>query len=155
MMKRIACISLLMILGSPLLGFGQDAKEIDGNFENLSGQYAACAAYYRLVYHAMNSSNEKETANTYHKLEDTAMFYSGLLANEGRKRDVAVEVTNARIEMYLKKMKQEADNRNENISILINKYHYGCQEAMENPPSDVTRILQTKGEEITEQKERK
>jgi hypothetical protein len=52
-------------------------------------------------------------------------------------------------------MKQEADNRNENISILINNYHYGCQEAMENPPSDVTRILQTKVEEITEQKERK
>jgi hypothetical protein len=103
----------------------------------------------------MNSSNEKETANAYHKLEDTTMFYSRLLANEGRKRDLAVEVTNARIEMYLKKMKQEADNRNKNIPILINKYHYGCQEAMENPPSDVTRILQTKVEEITEQKERK
>ena len=154
-MKRIACISLLMILGSPLLGFGQDAKGIDGNFENLSGQYAECAAYYRLIYHAMNSSHEKETANTYHKLEDTAMIYSRLLANEGRKRDVAVEVTNARIEMYLKKMKQEAGNRNENISILIKKYHYGCQEAMESPPSDVTRISQTKVEEITEQKERK
>lgn len=91
-MKRIACISFLMILGSPLLGFGQYAKGTDGNLENLSGQYAECAAYYRLVYHAMNSSNEKETANAYHKLEDTATLYSLLLANEGRKRDVGALV---------------------------------------------------------------
>ena len=43
---------------------------------------------------------------------------------------MAVEVTNSRIEMNLKKMKREIDNRNENISILINKYHFPCIERM-------------------------
>lgn len=152
-MKRIVYISLLLILGNPLLSFGQEAKGIDGNLENISGQYAECVAYYRLVYRAMNSSNEKEKANAYRQLEDTAMFYSLLLANEGRTKDVAVEVTNARIEMYLKKMKQEANNRNENISILINKYHFGCQEAMENPSSNIVDILKARAEEVTKQTE--
>ncbi len=150
-MKRIVCISVLVFLANPLLSFGQETKGIEIKLENISGQYAECAAYYRLVFHAMNSSNEKETANAYRQLEDTAMFYSLLLANEGRSKDVAVDVTNSRIEMYMKKMKQEANNRNENIAILINKYHFGCQEAMENPLSQVVEILQKKTDEATKQ----
>lgn len=106
------------------------------------------AAYYELVYHAMKSSNDTETANTYREQENTAMFYSLLLAREGRNKDMAVEVTNSRIDMYMKKMKQEADNKNENISILINKYHFGCKELMENPPSQVESILKTKINEL-------
>lgn len=137
-----------MFLVYPLLSLGQEREGIDKTLENISGQYAECAAYYELVYHAMNSSNEKETANAYRKLEESAMFYSLLLANEGRSKDVAVEVTNSRIEMYMKKMKQEASNRNENISILINKYHLGCQALMENPPSQVLKILKAKAAQI-------
>ena len=72
------------------------------------------------------------------------MLYSLLLANEGRSKDLAVEVTNARIDIYKKKMKQEADHRNENISILINKYHFQCQELMKNPPTELTEILKRK-----------
>jgi len=68
------------------------------------------------------------------------------LANEGRSKGMALEVTNARIEMYIEKMKQEVNNRNENISILINKYHFGCQEAMENPSSQLTTILKGENE---------
>lgn len=147
-MKKIAYISFLMFLVYPLLSLAQEREGIDKNLENISGQYAECAAYYELVYHAMNSSNEKETANTYRKLEESAMFYSLLLANEGRSKDVAVEVTNSRIEMYMKKMKQEANNRNENISILINKYNFGCQDLMENPPSQVSQILKAKAKQI-------
>lgn len=147
-MKRIAYISFLMFLVYPLLSLGQEREGIDKTLENISGQYAECAAYYELVYHAMNSSNEKKTATAYRKSEESAMFYSLLLANEGRSKDVAVEVTNSRIEMYMKKMKQEANNRNENISILINKYHFGCQNLMENPPSQVLKILKAKTEQI-------
>ena len=146
-MKRIGYISFFMFLVYPLLSLGQEREGIDKTLENISGQYAECAAYYELVYHAMNSSNEKETANAYRKLEESAMFYSILLANEGRSKDVAVEVTNSRIEMYMKKMKQEA-NRNENISILINKYNFGCQALMENPPSQVLKILKAKAEQL-------
>ena len=147
-MNKILCLSIIMFLFNPLVSFSQEIKEIDKDLENISGQYAECASYYRLVFHAMNSSNEKETANAYRQLEETAMFYSLLLSNEGRSKDVAVEVTNSRIEMYMKKMKQEANNRNENISVLINKYHFGCQEAMEKPSSRLVELLQKKVEEV-------
>ena len=150
-MNKILYISIIFLLVNPLLSNGQESKGIDKNLENISGQYAECAAYYRLVYHAMNSSNEPETAKAYRELEDTAMFYSLLLANEGRNKDLAVEVTNSRIEMYIKKMKEETNNRNENISILINKYHFGCQVAMENPSNDLTAILKTKTKDENKQ----
>jgi len=147
-MKYIARLAILALLVCPLAALAQETKGIDKNLENISGQYAECAAYYRLVYHAMVSSKEKETANAYRKLEDDAMFYSLLLANEGRSKDLAVEVTNSRIEMYMKKMKQEADNRNENISVLINKYHFGCQESMENPSSHVVEVLKARADKL-------
>ena len=41
-------------------------------------------------------------------------------------------------------MKQEADYRNENISILINKYHFQCQELMKNPPTELTEVFKRK-----------
>ncbi len=144
-MKRY--VLLILVLSTTIVG-AKEPKGIDIDFENISGQYAECAAYFRLVYHAMQSSNEEETANAYRQQEDAAMFYSLLLANEGRSKDVAIEVTNSRIEMYMKKMKQEVNNRNENISILINKYHFGCEEAMENPSSQVAELLQTKINEL-------
>lgn len=150
-MNRNVCAILFALIIYPLVSFAQTEKGGDKNLESISGQYAECAAYYELVYHAMNASNEKETAGAYKQLEDNAMFYSLLLANEGRSKDSAVKVTNSRIDMYIKKMKQEADNRNENISILINKYHFGCEEAMKNPPKEVLDVLKTKVNEIENQ----
>lgn len=150
-MYRIMRAILFALITYPLLSFAQENKGIDKNLENISGQYAECTAYYEIVYHAMNTSDEKETADAYKQLGNNAMFYSLLLANEGRSKDMAVKVTNSRIEMYKKKMKQEADNRNENISILIDKYHFGCEEAMKNPPGEVTEVLKTKANEAENQ----
>ena len=144
-----ATVFTLMVY--PFVSFAQENQGINKHFENISGQYAECAAYYELVYHAMNASNEKETADVYKQLENNAMFYSLLLANEGRTQDVAINVTNSRIEMYMKKMKQEANNRNENISILINKYHFVCEEAMKNPPREMLEVLKTKINEASKQ----
>lgn len=150
-MRNALYIAILALIASPLVAYAQEQKGIDKHLENISGQYAECTAYYELVYHAMNSSNEKETANAYRKLEENAMFYSLLLADEGRSKDLAVEVTNSRIEMYMKKMKQETNNRNENISILIDKYHFRCQDLMENPPNQVLKNLKAKAEQINNQ----
>lgn len=143
-MKKNIFILLLILILSPLSSFGQEKRQIDKNLENISWQYAECAAYYELVFNAMKASNENETANAYRQLENDAMFYSLLLGNEGRSKDLAIEVTNARIDIYKKKMKLEADNRNENISILINKYHFECQERMQNPPTELIEVLKRK-----------
>ena len=140
-MKKTIFIVLLILILSPLSSFGQESRQIDKNLDNIAIQYAECAAYYELIFDAMKVSNENKTANAYRQLENDAMFYSMLLANEGRSKDLAIEVTNARIDIYKKTMKQEADNRNENISILINKYHYDCQELMQNPPTELIEVL--------------
>jgi hypothetical protein len=154
-MKTILFSFISLILSIPLLSYAQEPQRINKDLENISGQYAECTAYYELVSHAMKSSNDPKTAGAYSEIGNTAMFYSLLLANEGRAKDVAVQVTNSRIDMYKKKMKQEADNRNENISILINKYHFGCQQAMENPSDKLTAILSKKLEEVDKQPEPK
>ena len=154
-MKKWIFISIITLLIFPCSLFGQDSKKIDKNLENISVQYAECTAYYRLIYHASNSSNEPEIAKGYRELEDKAMFYSLILANEGRSVDMGVEVTNSRIELYMKKMKQEIQNRNENISILINRYHRECQELMENPSSQMVAILTRLTKELANEQERK
>ena len=140
-------VAVTFLAGSTI-GFSQESQSIDAELENISGQYAECAAYYRFVSYAVDASGEKETASSYRELEDNAMFYSLLLASEGRDQDLAVEVTNSRIEMYLKKMKLEANNRNENISILINKYHFECQELSENPPTELANAMQRQLQEL-------
>ena len=150
-MKKIIFILLLILILSPLSSFGQENRQIDKNLENIAVQYAECAAYYGLVFNVMKASNENQTANVYSQLENDAMFYSLLLANEGRSKDLAIEVTHARIDIYIQKMKQETDNRNENISIFINKYHFGCEEVMKNPPNEVMEVLRTRANEAANQ----
>lgn len=154
-MKTVLIISISLLLSCMLIAHAEEPQKINKDLENISGQYAECTAYYELVSHALNSSNDPKTAESYSELGNTAMFYSLLLANEGRSKDVAVQVTNSRIDMYKKKMKQEADNRNENISILINKYHFGCQQAMENPSDKLIGVLSKNIEEVAKQPEAK
>ncbi|OGT70282.1 MAG: hypothetical protein A3H44_01195 [Gammaproteobacteria bacterium RIFCSPLOWO2_02_FULL_57_10] len=116
------------------IAFAQQVAEIDQEREDLSGAYAECAAYYRLVFFALESSGEAETAASYREVEDNAMLYALVLASGGRDRDMAVQVTNARIELSMQQMKDEINNRNENISILINKYNGNCTQIMQQLP---------------------
>lgn len=136
LLKIITCLSLLSAHA-----VSQELPIIDPEAENLAGRYAECAAYYRLVYFALESSDQADTATAYRQLEDNALLYSLLLASKGREQDVAVNVTNSRVEMSMQLMKDEAENRNENISILINKYHFNCKELAENTPELVLQAI--------------
>jgi hypothetical protein len=73
-MKRIVIIALLIFFLNPVFSFCQETKGINKDLENLSGQCAECAAYFRLVYHEMISSNETDTAKSYRELEDMVML---------------------------------------------------------------------------------
>ena len=102
-MQKFLFFSIILLIINPILSYGQESEGIDKNLENISGQYAECAAYYRLVYNALDSSIAPGSANAYRELEDIAILYSRLLANEGRNNDLALKITNSRIEMYIKK----------------------------------------------------
>ena len=89
-----------ILLGLAILfGISQvNAEEI----EDLAGLYAECAAYYTIVYHAVNNSGDSDTTAAYSKVMNDSMFYSLLLTSESREQDMAVNVTNSRIQMYIK-----------------------------------------------------
>ncbi len=141
-MKTFFIVIFVAIFATPLYCFSQGTKAINKELENLSGQCAECSAYYKLAYHAKLSFKEAESAKSYKELEDKTLVYSFFLAKQRRDLEKAMEVTNARKEMYIKKMRLEVDNKNENISILINKYHIGCSKLVQNPPEILTTILQ-------------
>ena len=111
----------------------EKTKKIDPTLENISGLYAECAAYYTIVYNAMILSNASEAAANYGQSQKAAIKYSLMLASEGRSAEMAAEVTKSGMKMYNKKMKQETGNDIANISILINKYHFQCNEALKDP----------------------
>lgn len=150
-MKKIISVLVFIYSISPLISHAQQPAEIDKNLENISGQYAECAAYYEFAYYAMKSSGEAVGAEAYRNREEQAMFYAWLLASEGRNNDMALNVTNSRIDLYKKKMRQEASNTNANISILINKYHYACEEIIKAPNKKVMQILSAREKEVNPQ----
>jgi hypothetical protein len=132
----IAVLSVGLSLGTPAYA------DIDMTIDEISGEYAECTAYYQLVQDAVvASAGDKETADTYGKLKDSVMFYSLLLANEGRTKDMAVQVTHSRIEIYKKVMLKEIGNRYENFSILINKHNFECQDLVSNPPDQLKEAM--------------
>jgi hypothetical protein len=134
-------ISLSLLVSFSTASWAQDPPLIDTELENLAGSYAECAAYYRLVFFALEATGEPETAAAYREFEDNALLISLVLASSGREQDMAVNVTNSRVEMNMQLMKQEVDNRNENISILINKYQLKCKELSENPSELVVKVV--------------
>lgn len=150
-MRAPTLLALAALLAVP--ANAEQSKAIDGNLETISSRYAECAAYFRLVHHALLAANDAATASKYRQTEDTSMLYSLLAASEGRERGVAVRVTNSRIEMYLKSMKNEVNNRNENISILINKHGTECIALVNTPPAEIERVVKEREDE-TKQKRR-
>ena len=145
-MKQAFITIVIVLFLCPLNGFCENSedfnKDYNKDYEILSVRYCECTAYYRFVYHALNSSGESKTANSYQELEDMVMLYALILAQPGRDKNKAIEVTSSRIQMYSEQMKQETNNRNENISILINKYHFGCMELIQNPPETLINALE-------------
>lgn len=120
--------------------FAQE-KKIPEEKNNLSVQYAEATAYFELVSEGLVKSGEVATAAKYSSEAKMAMAYALLLASEGRTQDLAVQVTNARIESSKKIMLREIEYRNENIIIIENKYADGSFRLMKNIPKDIRKSI--------------
>jgi len=140
-MKLPAFVTVVLCLCWSLQSSGEDNGDFDPELEDLSAQYAECAAYFRLAYFALMNSGAEESAGSIREVEDSMMLVALALASVERDQDMAVEVTNSRIEFSMKMMKQEINNRNENFSILMNKYQLPCQEKLTNPKERVADAL--------------
>jgi hypothetical protein len=64
------------------------------------------------------------------------------LARQTRDPEMAVKVTLSRVEYSKKEMQKEMGHKNENISILINKYGGSSTELMTNPPKTLIQIYE-------------
>ena len=64
-----------------------------------------------------------------------------LLASQTRESEMAGKVTLARVEYSKKEMLKEIDHRNENISILMNKYQDSSEKLINKPPQVVKKLL--------------
>ena len=131
-MKKMLLIVIIILIYSGNV-WGEKTEKIDPTLENISEVYAECAAYFTVVYHTLVSSGDTNTAAKFAKMQEDALLLSTLFAKKGRTPKMATKITGTRIEMYMKQMKEETNNRSENISILINKYMSPCKEAVKNP----------------------
>lgn len=133
--------------------FSENLQKTDKNLENIARQYVDCAAYYQLVSESFKVSGNGEAANGYLELRDTAKLYSTLLASEGMSQDIAVQLTNSRIKMRRTALSGKIYYKYENISILIDKYHFDCQKIVQNPPTELMAILAKEMREAENQNE--
>ena len=134
-MKYLAGLLIILITSASSL----QAETTD----NLAVKYAEAGAYFLIVHQAMEQSGEKyaEVSKGYGDQYDLCCMISMLLASQTRDSEMAGKVTLSRVEYSKKEMQKEMGHRNENISILMNKYQDSSIELMNNPPKIVNQIL--------------
>lgn len=134
-MKYFACLLIISIT----LANSLRAETTD----NLAVRYAEAGAYFLVVHQALKQSGKQyaEVSKKYGDDYDYCCIISMLLASQTRNTDMAGKVTLARVEFSKKEMLKEIDHRNENISILMNKYQDSSFKLVNKPPSIVKQLL--------------
>ena len=130
-MLKILIITILLI---PLSAFAIEADEISKEVaDNVSSEFAACAAYFAIVSEAVSRSGDKDISKQYKSIQETAMSYALISAKTGRTDEMAQKVALARFSMFLQGMGEDMGKDISNISILSNEYALKCKNAMEKP----------------------
>jgi hypothetical protein len=134
-MKYLACLLIISITSANSLR----AETTD----NLAVKYAEAAAYHLIVHQAVKQSGAKyaELTKTSGDSYDYCCIISMLLASQTRDSEMAGKVTLSRVEYFKKGMQKEMGHRNENISILMNKYQDSSFKLINQPSSIVKQLL--------------
>ena len=125
---KIKTISLILFFFLfPLISFGQTTENIDPAIDNLSVEYAECAAFFSIAYQAAEKKDgEEDLAKRLGDLQIISIRMSLVLASKGRDLKMANKVTRSRIAMFNQDMKDEMGNNLANFSILMSKYLKSC-----------------------------
>lgn len=143
-MKTIPLLITLLVISTQSYSQSTINKEVD----DLSADYAEYTAYLELIVDAVRNSGDESTASKYEEIKKEMMFYSLLLASEGRAQETALKVTNSRMDLYKKEMLKEIDGDRANIAILMNKHHQKVLDIYQNPPAILIEIVAKKAKEI-------
>ena len=145
MKRQIKHLNLLVYsiaLSFTSLAQADESRPPDKSFaDNLSSEYATCAAYYTVMVGALTHSGESELADQYSKNGSVAFDYALEFAKDNRTEEMANSVTTSRFTLYAEGMMKEIGNDASNVSILLNQYAYRCKEALEDPESFAKKIL--------------
>ena len=106
-------------------------------FNNVSEDYANCAAYFSLVSEDLRKNGDNEKAISYENSRDISLNYAFIAAQEGRTDEMAKKVAISKTELSMKSLMKEIDNDLGNISILINHYDDNCKTIMESPEKTI------------------
>jgi len=101
---------------------------------NLSHEYARCAAYFLVVSIAMANSDKEEIAKSYSDVSEVAFGYAQTAASQA---GLLPETTQARFEMEFVDMTKRIAGNTSNISILGRDFAEPCQTSMEDVQSRV------------------
>lgn len=99
-------------------------------FNNLSHEYATCAAYFGIVSIALENSNDPATAAQYDTLMTQALQYAN---TTGKAIGLLQETTDTRVAIAIDDMRAKINDNTSNISILFGEYMEPCTSAMEDP----------------------
>jgi len=133
----------LLLVTLLLFTFSLAAKDKDQEIDDLAVMYAECTAYNNLLYGALERSDVEPT--TLEKIKSAysqTMFASVVLASQSRTNDMAVKVTESRVELFIKDMTDEIDTNFDNFSILMNRYGNSCIEAIKKPDARLVDAMQ-------------
>ena len=149
-MLKILIITISLI---PLSVFAIEEDEIAKEVaDNVSSEFATCAAYFAIVSEAVSRSGDKDISNQYKSIQETAMSYALISAKVGRTDEMAQKVSLARFSMFLQGMGEDMGKDISNISILSNKYAFTCKNAMEKPEKLMEDIQNKVVQKYTEKK---
>lgn len=137
MNRLIGCFLFLVSVSVSATDNSDIAKAIS---DNISSEYVTCAAYFSLVSNAVAKPNEPELSQKYKEMHEASMQGALMLARGTREDDMAMKVTLARFENYLKGMAEDIGNDFSNISILFSKYSASCKLAIEKPEEFINEI---------------
>jgi len=107
--------------------------ELKAIMDNVSSDYAECAAYFGITSVGVERSGEKELADKYRGISTSALTYAIESAKAGRTEDMAMKVTEARVKMASEQMMTDIGRDFSNLSILLSKYRLHCKKAMKSP----------------------
>ena len=117
---RIVLILLVTLANS---AFAQEdvltADDIKNAMNNVSSEYATCAAYFAHVAFAAQNSDSQEVFDAYSSLYDEVMVLAVMTAGHERSDEMALKVTKARIDMFMEEMRVEIENDYSNLKKQI------------------------------------
>ncbi len=126
---------LLFALVCSSFGYAEEITDLDKDVaNNISSEYATCAAYFLVVSAAFFRPGDNEIAARFKKSGNEALVIAIDSAGTGRTAEMAEKVTTARLQSFAKGMMSEIENDWSNISILTNQYAAQCKFAMNDSP---------------------